>query len=152
MYLAIKIRGSVGTEKSARTTFTNLNLTKNNGCMVYPENSNYLGMLNAVKDYIAYGIISKDDFTAILEKKAYVGPKKLKDALTDLDYKNIESLVRDLFDGKTSIAALKKKGLKVPFRLKAPSKGYKGIKKGFNQGGELGFHGKEINKLLKKML
>ena len=38
------------------------------------------------------------------------------------------------------------------FRLHPPLKGHKGIKKGFRQGGDLGYRGDDINNLILKML
>ncbi|HNR25150.1 MAG TPA: 50S ribosomal protein L30, partial [Methanobacteriaceae archaeon] len=43
-------------------------------------------------------------------------------------------------------------GLKPVFRLHPPRKGYKDIKKAFNEGGTLGYRGEDINHLLKRMV
>ncbi len=152
MFLAIRIRGTAKTDKKIRDTLNNLHLTKNNSCMVFPENEVFSGMLRSVKDFIAYGTIDKENVKKLLENRGYIGRKKLTDSLNALNYKNIDSLIDDLFKGKIAFKNLKNMGLKLPFRLSPPSKGFKSVRKGFVQNGELGFHGDKITLLLKKML
>lgn len=64
-------------------------------------------------------------------------------------------------DSEVEKELIKKRGTKTPegklkpfFRLAPPRGGFerKGIKKSFKQGGALGYRGKEIGKLIKKML
>ena len=42
--------------------------------------------------------------------------------------------------------------IKPVFRLNPPKKGFKGVKKSFTNRGSLGYRGKEINKLIERMI
>ncbi|RLF30819.1 MAG: 50S ribosomal protein L30, partial [Thermoplasmata archaeon] len=42
--------------------------------------------------------------------------------------------------------------IKPVLRLNPPRKGYEGVKRSFMEGGALGYRGKEINKLIKRMI
>ncbi len=117
MFLAIRVRGTTKTNRKIKDTLNSLNLTKNNCCMIFPENEVYSGMLNSVKDYIAYGITNKVYIKELFEKRAFIRRKKLIESIESLDYKNIDSLINDLFRGSVTLRELKKKGLKIPFRL-----------------------------------
>ena len=39
----------------------------------------------------------------------------------------------------------------MPIRMHPPRKGYRGIKQSYKAGGDLGYRGKEINSLIKRM-
>jgi len=82
-------------------------------------------MVKKAKDYITYGEIDDDVLKLLIEKRG----QKSKDK-----------------DGKEV--------MKKFFRLSPPRKGFerKGIKIGFNAGGALGYRGKKINDLIKRMI
>jgi large subunit ribosomal protein L30 len=57
-------------------------------------------------------------------------------------------------DGELVAEIMEKKGAKEEetIRLHPPIKGYEGIKRSYKIGGALGYRGKDINELLKKMI
>ena len=65
-------------------------------------------------------------------------------------YKGIEELSQAIIENKFTYKEIPE--IKPLFRLNPPKKGYEGIKRSFNNGGALGYRGKEINKLIERML
>ena len=73
--------------------------------------------------------------------------RKAKDYIT---YGEIsEDVLKKLLEKKKPQKQTEKK---IIFRLPNPKKGFKSIKKGFNQGGDLGYRGEKINELLKRVI
>ena len=65
-------------------------------------------------------------------------------------YDSIEKLSQAIIDNKFKYKEIPE--IKPLFRLNPPKKGYKGIKRSFANGGTLGYRGKEINKLIERMV
>ncbi|OYT41764.1 50S ribosomal protein L30 [Candidatus Pacearchaeota archaeon ex4484_26] len=144
MIAAIRIRGLVGKSKGINSTFQRLRLRRKHVCVLLPERKDVFGMLKEVKDYIAYGEIDKDTLKILIEKRGrLVGNKKVENISDDF--------VNRFIEGK---AKLQDEKIKPFFRLHPPKKGFGkgGIKKSFKEKGALGYRGKEINSLIKKML
>jgi len=73
--------------------------------------------------------------------------RKAKDYIT---YGEIsEEVLKKLLEKKKPQKQTEKK---IIFRLPNPRKGFKSIKKGFNQGGDLGYRGDKINELLERII
>jgi len=73
--------------------------------------------------------------------------RKAKDYIT---YGEIsEDVLKKLLEKKKPQKQTEKK---IIFRLPNPKKGFKSIKKGFNQGGDLGYRGDKINELLERII
>ncbi|HEX59495.1 MAG TPA: 50S ribosomal protein L30 [Methanomicrobia archaeon] len=152
MYAVVRIRGTVGVRKDIRDTLKMLRLHKVNHCVLIDENEYYKGMLQKVKDYVAWGEISREMLQLLLERRGrVVGGKRLTDEYVreHTPYSSIKELADAIYEGKIKIKDVP--GLKPVFRLHPPRKGHRGIKKSFAEGGELGYHGEKINELLYKM-
>ncbi len=67
----VLIRGIVGTRVDTRDTLTSLNLQKKHACAVLEDNLVNRGMLNKVKDFVAYGTISDETFTLLATRKKH---------------------------------------------------------------------------------
>lgn len=152
MYAAVRIRGGVKTRQDIRDTLSMLHLDRINHCVVLPENPNYKGMIHKAKDYVAFGTITAETLSMMLDNR---GKLEGGVALTEeylgknTKYKSFNELAKAVCEGKASLSEVPK--LKPVFRLHPPRKGLKGTKRTFQEGGDLGDHGKEINLLLKKM-
>jgi len=146
----VRLRGRVKVKKTINNTMEMLKLKSVNNCVVIPETETYLGMINKIKDYVTYGTISKEIFEKMLLKWGRIeGNKRItKDYLKEKKY-TVDKLFQDLEKSKTK---LKDIGIKVPFRLHPPRKGYKSIKKPFSLGGDLGNRKEKINDLLERMI
>jgi len=120
---AVRIRGATGLTEEIISTLNMLSLFRKNSCVVINNVPSLAGMLNRCKDYITWGEIDHDTLKLLIEKRAEKNPEDPK---------------------KT----------KKFFRLNNPIGGFerKGVKKSFVNGGALGYRGKEINKLIKKMI
>ena len=119
----VLIRGLHDLTKEKLDTLKMLNLLRKNSCTVVSDTPNYKGMLNKIKDYVTFGEIDDDTLKMLTEKRA---EKDVKDP----------------------------KKTKPFFRLNSPRKGLgrKGIKWPYTKGGALGYRGKAINDLIKRMV
>lgn len=125
----VRISGDVKIREEARETFRRLGLTRKYSCIVLdsPVKSEIWGMVIMVKDFIAYGELDDETFKKLVEIRG----KKFKSGKNPNYPEN--------------------KPMQV-FRLHPPRKGidsklHFGIKKGV-----LGNNGKDINKLVERML
>jgi large subunit ribosomal protein L30 len=140
MYAVIRIRGSVEL-KDIKTTLAMLRLHRKMHCVLIKENDCMKGMLQKVKDYVTWGEIDDDVLLSLITKRGR------KSANKRLDGKEVEEILKKA-----------KEIQKIPeevepvFRLSPPSKGFKKSIKQHYPNGELGYRGKEINELLKRMI
>jgi large subunit ribosomal protein L30 len=110
-------------------------------------------MLQRVNSYVTYGEPSKETVAMMLQKRARLaGDKKLtEEYMQKIGYKSIDDLAQAIVDCKVNYAKLP--DVEPRFKLHPPSKGYKGkTKKGFKAGGEAGYRGDAINKLVQRMV
>ncbi|RLI74835.1 50S ribosomal protein L30 [Archaeoglobales archaeon] len=150
LYAVVRLRGQVDVNRKIKDTLAMLRLHRKNHCVVIPANNSYKGMLQIVKDYVAYGEIDAETLALILKKRGrLVGNKKLTDEYVKekMGYNSIEEFAKAVVEGK---ANLKDLDIKPVFRLHPPRGGLKSIKWQYNRG-DLGYQGKNINKLLYKM-
>jgi large subunit ribosomal protein L30 len=152
-FAAVKIRGTIRAKREARETLEMLRLDKTNNAVLIDNRPSYIGMLYRVQNYVTWGEASKETVALLLKKRGRLaGGKKLTDeAVEKLGYKSIDKLAE-------AIASCEAEFQKLPdvqpvFRLRPPSKGFKGkTKKSFSAGGEAGYRGESINALIKRMV
>ncbi|HZD43916.1 MAG TPA: 50S ribosomal protein L30 [Methanomicrobiales archaeon] len=152
MYAVVQVRGVVKTRREIKDTLKLLRLHHTNHCVLVPDTPEYLGMIRKVKDYVAYGEVDEHTLATILETRGRLqGNLKLTDDYVreHTRYSSIEEFARALYTGDASVRDIP--GLKPVLRLHPPRKGYATTKRTFQQGGALGYYGKEINTLLYKM-
>jgi large subunit ribosomal protein L30 len=152
----IRLRGRVGTPYDVEYALRLLRLVKKYHCVVYPMSESIQGILNKIKDWVAWGEIDLDTLTMLLKKRGRVkGGKPLTDEYIKkiLAVENIEILAKILYEGKLKLHKLGEYGIKPVFRLHPPKGGFKGsIRKPYKDGGETGYRGSEINKLIVRMI
>jgi len=119
----IRIRGEINIKGDIKDTLDMLRLRRKHACVVIEKNASNLGMLQKVKDYSTWGEIDEGTLKLLIEKRAEMNPE----------------------DPKRT---------KPYFRLSPPRGGFerKGIKTSFQRGGALGYRGKDINNLIKRMI
>ena len=152
MYAIIRLRGSVNTKPEIKDTLKMLRLNQINHCVVVPDTPNYKGMIQKVKDYVAFGPINAETLALILENRGrIVGGERLTDEYVakNSGFKGIKEFADAITEGKAAIADLP--GLNPVFRMHPPRKGHAGLKRTFQQGGALGNYGEEISRLVEKM-
>ncbi len=152
MYAVVKLRGEVKTRQDIRDTLRMLRLDRVNHCVVVPETPGYHGMIHKAKDYVAWGIITPETLAEMLENRGKLkgGDKLTEEYLSkNTKFKTFSDLAKSICEGSSSISDIP--GLKPVFRMHPARKGLRGTKRTFQEGGDLGFHGNEINILLNKM-
>ncbi|MBO4521825.1 MAG: 50S ribosomal protein L30 [Methanomicrobium sp.] len=152
MYFVVQVRGVVNTRREIKDTLKMLRLHHINHCVLIPETPAYMGMIRKVKDYVAYGVAEADVLATVLESRGRLtADEKLTDAYVkeNSQYADIESFAKAICAGEAEITDLP--GLKPVLRLHPPRKGYKSIKRTYQQGGALGNYGAEINGLVYRM-
>jgi large subunit ribosomal protein L30 len=150
VYAIVRLRGGVNTRPEIKDTLGMLRLHRVNHCVVVPQNPHFRGMIQKVKDYVAWGEINEEDLLFLLEKRGRLsGNKRLTDEFVreNTPYSTIRDLSSAIYAGSIS---LKDFGIKPIFKLHPPRKGHRGIKKTFKEGGELGLHD-SIKDLITKM-
>jgi large subunit ribosomal protein L30 len=153
VYAAVRVRGIVNVKPNIKHTLKMLCLTRANHCVLLEENDVYKGMLQVVKDYTTWGEINTKTLSKlILSRGMLVGDKKITEEYVKsaTSYDNAEKLSQAIIDKKFKYREIPEG--KPLFRLSPPKKGYEGIKRSFTNGGALGYRGKEINKLLERMI
>jgi len=152
MYAVVRLRGQVNVRYTIEDTMKMLRLHKVNHCVFVPENPHYKGMVQKVKDYVAYGKIDANTLAEVLENRGRLeGDTRLTEEYIreNTDYDSIQAFAEAVVEGKASLKDVPK--LKPVFRLHPPRKGHAGIKRTVQQGGVLGNHDENINVLLHKM-
>ncbi|MBS3055514.1 MAG: 50S ribosomal protein L30 [Candidatus Aenigmarchaeota archaeon] len=151
MFAVIRISGTVNASRDVEDTLKMLRLEAPNNCVLVPEDASFKGMLGHVKDFITWGEVEKETLVNLLEKRLrLMGNKKIeKKSLKEVTgFDSFEKLADELMKGK-KLKDFKK--LKPVLRLTPPSKGFKSTREGFPRG-DLSYRGKEINKLLERMM
>ncbi len=152
MYAVVQVRGVVKTNREIKDTLKMLRLHHVNHCVLVPDTPAYLGMIRKVKDFVAYGEVDRETLATLLRTRGRLtGDEQLTDdyVRAHTPYVSIDEFAAALCSGETSFRDLVE--IKPVLRLHPPRKGYKTIKRTFQQGGALGYYGPQINDLLYKM-
>lgn len=152
MYAIVRVRGPVNVRHTIEDTMKMLRLHRVNHCVVVPEDAHYKGMVQKVKDYVAYGKVDAETIAAMLKNRGRLeGGARLTEEFVkeNSDYESIDAFAEALVEGKATLKDIPK--LKPVFRMHPPRKGHAGMKRTTQQGGVLGNHGDNIKVLLNKM-
>ncbi|MBS3064251.1 MAG: 50S ribosomal protein L30 [DPANN group archaeon] len=151
--VVIRVRGEVGLHQDTKRTFDMLRLRKKHACVVV-NFSNAKSMIKKIKDFTTFGEIDKETLVKLLRTRGRIAgntplTEEFLKAKTKYDF---EEFADAILEGKISFNDVP--GLKPFFRLQPPKGGFEraGIKRGYGQGGVLGYRAKDINKLLGKMI
>jgi large subunit ribosomal protein L30 len=152
MYVVVQVRGTVNCRKEIKDTLKMLRLHHVNHCVLIPDTPAYLGMIRKVKDYVAYGEVEAEVLATVLRTRGRVtanGRLTEEYVKENSTFADIDALAQALAAGEATMSEVE--GLKPVLRLHPPRKGYRSIKRTFQQGGALGNYGSEINGLLYRM-
>jgi len=153
VFAVIRVRGSVNIKPDIKHTLKLLRLNKVNHCVIIEENDVIKGMLQVIKDYVTWGEIEKQNLINLIKSRGKIqGDKNITDEYlkSATSIENIDKLSDSIFKNKFNYRDIPE--IKPLFRLNPPKKGYEGIKRSFKNKGALGYRGKEINKLIDRML
>ncbi|MHC1625032.1 MAG: 50S ribosomal protein L30 [Methermicoccaceae archaeon] len=151
MIVVVRLRGTVNTKPEIRNTLRLLRLTRSNHCVLVEDNPHYRGMLQMVKDYVAFGDADIETIESLLHHRAELeGGKRLTDEYVaeNTEYNSISELARAIADGEITLKDIPH--MRPIFRLHPPRKGLKSIKKPYRMGGDTGKRD-DINQLLSRM-
>ena len=152
-YAVVRVRGRVNLKGQIRDTMRYLRLTRRNHCVLLPQDPTVDGMLRRAKDYVTWGELDPAVAARLLLKRARLsGGRSISDAYVKANTKfpSINSLAKAIAAGEATLKDAP--GLKPVLRLHPPASGFEGTKRGFRDGGSLGYRGREINELLIRML
>ena len=154
MLSVIRIRGTVDVNYEIEDTMKMLRLHKPNHLVLLDDRKSYVKMLHKINNYVAWGEVSADMIEKLLREKGRLhGNKPLTDEYlqSNSEFKSVKELAKKVHELKAALTDVK--GLKPVFRLHPPVGGFKASKKKpYSMGGLLGYHGKEIENLINKML
>ena len=152
-YAAIRIRGTVNVNSDIKKTLNLLNLTRTNHCVILDEKPSIKGMLQVAKDYITWGEIEKDILEKLISERGKLEGNKTiteKYLKNSTKFSTINKLSQAIIENKIKYKDIP--NIKPIFRLNPPIKGYEGIKRSYKNKGALGYRGKDINKLIERMI
>jgi large subunit ribosomal protein L30 len=152
-FAVLRLRGKGDLRHEVKDTLRMLHLTRQNHCSIVPEDETFRGMLRLVKDHVTWGEIEPEVLAKLLLRRGrQVGDKPIDDAFVKghSKFKSIWDLSQAIAKGEARL--LEVRDLRPVVRLPPPRKGYRGIKRGYNDGGDLGYRGKAINELLQRMI
>jgi large subunit ribosomal protein L30 len=142
LYAAVRVKGKIGVRREIRLTLDLLRLTRANHCILIQANDTNKGMLQKVKDYITWGEINKETLNKLVrERGRLTGDKPITD-----------DWVKTHMPFQEKVKYKELPDVKPVFRLHPPRKGWGHTKRSFKEGGVLGYRGKEINKLIERMI
>jgi len=150
----IRIRGIPSINPDGSHTLALLRLHKRNHLVLVHNAKDIIGMLRKAKDYITWGEISLETLEKLLRKRGrIIGNKKLTDEFvkSNTKFSGISELAKALYNCEIKLTDIPQ--IKPVFRLNSPSGGFKkSIKRPYGDGGELGYRGEDINKLIERMM
>jgi large subunit ribosomal protein L30 len=150
MFAIVRLRGEVNVRPEIKDTLAMLRIHRVNHCVVVKEDAHNRGMIQKVKDYVAWGKVDDESLALLLEKRGRLsGNRRLSvEFLKDnTSYSTFLELAAAVNSGS---ASLKELGIKPVFRLHPPRKGLRTTKKTAQQGGDIGFR-QDLAGLIKKM-
>jgi len=152
-YAVVRVRGHAKITRSSVETMEMMRLHRVNHCVLLKDDASTKGMLQAAKDYVTWGEVSHELIARMLFHRGEVsGGKRLTDSFVkeNSGFSSILDLAKAIEKGDAKLADVK--GLKPVLRLPPPKSGYRGVKRPFADGGALGYRGKDIEKLVDRML
>jgi len=167
----IRIRGIIGVPPKQRKILQLLRLRQIHNGVFIKLNSATIQMLRLVEPYVAYGYPSLKSVRDLLYKRGHgrvadsdaekvQRSKKSRVALTDnaliekelgwCDVLCMEDIVHEIFTVGKNFKDVN--SFLTPFKLSSPNGGFKKKLNHFNEGGDAGNRGEEINALIKRMI
>lgn len=154
--LAVRIRGTATDNPDIRKTMEILKMESTFRARLLDNSPSTLGMLRAAKNLVAWGQVNPEVLEGLLRKRAErEGSRGLGDEFAKVFFKkeNIGELAKSVVAGDIGIKDLWLAGVKPRFRLHPPKGGFKrSTRRAATDGGELGYRGEDINRLVQRMI
>jgi len=151
--LVVRLRGPSGLSAVIEDTLQMLNLKRSCWATIIPNEPSMVGMLRKVEKCITWGEPDEQLLLRLLQER---GERRrdveVEKALKELGVSSIEELVKKIVKGEMEVKALWRI-YKPYFRLHPPRHGFrKSTKRPVKEGGEYGYRGQEISKLVSRMI
>lgn len=155
-YALVRIRGTVNVNGKVKDTMRMLRVQFPNHVAIIPSTESNLGMIQKVTDYVAWGEVEPAVVAELLKARGKtVGDEPLTDEIvkksSDGKYATMDAFAAALAKGEAKMTDLGD-GVKPLFRLQPPKGGHGTIKRHVAAGGPLGYHGKGVNDLIRRMI
>lgn len=150
-WMVVRVRGTIHAKHEIVETLRYLHLTRANHATVLPEVPEYKGMLVRAQGYITWGEADPETVGMLLhERGVTTSGGKVTDATlgSEIPAKDLPELTKSVLTGGLPPV----RGLRPLFRLKAPKGGWRSTKKPYGLGGALGYRGRAINDLVRRMV
>ena len=149
----VRVRGIISASRELRETLEMLRLTRNNYAVLIDNRPSFVGMLKTAQNFITWGEASKEIVHMLVKERGRLtGNKRMTDEYAQkIGYKSLEELAEAVSSCRVEYWNMS--NVQPVFKLHPPTKGFKGkTKKGYVIGGELGYRGKKINELIRRMV
>jgi large subunit ribosomal protein L30 len=150
-WMIVRVRGSLHARHDIVETLQYLHLNRPNHATVVPEVPSVRGMLSKVQGYVTWGEAEPETVSLLLKERGetVAGSRLTAESVSEIaPGQDLPAITRSVAEkGLTQV-----RGIKPLFRLKAPKGGWRSTKKPFTLGGALGYRGRSINDLVRKML
>ncbi len=149
------MKGTVNIPKWAKTTLDNLHLQKKFRATLIPENEQTLGMLQKIKEIVAWTSVEESFIREFIEKKGRFSSSKLlsSEGESELDTNStpdLENMIANIAKNDSFLSKIS--GLKPWFALNPPRGGFKKkTKLLYSQNGILG-ENHDLLELVKRMM
>jgi large subunit ribosomal protein L30 len=146
-WIVVRVRGGIHSRRDIQQTLRELHLGRANHATVIPEEPSFRGMLMATQGYVTWGEAEAETVQALLTARGRTRTgAKLSE--TGTGGPKVSELAASVLG--TGLARVKT--LKPLVRLAPPKGGWKSTKKPFSLGGALGYRGRAINDLVRRMI
>lgn len=160
LIVATRIRGIIGVSPKVRRILQLLRLRQIHNTVFIKANKATINMLRLVEPFVAYGYPNLKTVRELIYKRGFGKVNKQRIPLADnsvveevLGKKDIicvEDLIHEIYTVGPNFKAAA--NFLWPFKLSSPNGGFKRKLLHFNEGGDAGNRGEEINALIKRMI
>lgn len=145
-WMVIRVRGGIHARHDILQTLDSLHLTRPNHATLLPEAAAMRGMLIKVQGYVTWGEAESDTVERLLAERG------VSDSGARLGVGKDGVDVSAVAKSVVAQGLLTVPGVRPLFRLKPPKGGWRSTKKPFALGGALGYRGRAINDLARRMM
>ncbi len=142
-WMIIRVRGTIHARHDILATLHALHLNRPNHATIVPEAPDYRGMLSKVQGYVTWGEADPATVELLLKERGVRADGSPLGAAEDVVGVGARVLAAGLPAAGT---------IRPLFRLRAPKGGWRSTKTSFAVGGALGYRGRAINDLARRML
>ena len=154
--IAVRIRGTATDNPDIRRTMEILKMQSTFRARLLENTPSTEGMLRTAKSLVAWGQINPEVLETLLRKRAErEGDERLDDDFARVFFKrqSVAEVAKSITAGEIPVRDLWSAGIKPGFRLHPPKGGFKrSTRRAATDGGELGYRGEDINRLVRRMI